>query len=135
MRPVSLLAAAMAATLATAVVRGAGAQEAPAPLPPPPYEESLLRLSEILGSLHYLRDLCGEDDGDLWRAQMQGLIDAENAPFERRVRLADAFNRGYDSYRSVHISCTPSAGLTVERFIQEGALLAAEIVARYGEDG
>ena len=27
--------------------------------PPPPYEPQLLRLSEILGALSYLRDLCG----------------------------------------------------------------------------
>lgn len=113
------------------------AQDSPADpgdVPPPPYEDSLLRLSEILGSLHYLRGLCGDDEGELWREQMQALIDAENAPFVRRVRLADAFNRGYDSYRSVHLKCTPAARVTVSRFIDEGARLAGEIVARYGDD-
>ena len=45
--------------------RGAGrpaqAGAGPAPEPPPPiYDEKLLRLSEILGSLAFLRDLCGE---------------------------------------------------------------------------
>ena len=25
-----------------------------------PYEQNLLRLAEVLGSLHYLRNLCGE---------------------------------------------------------------------------
>ena len=31
----------------------------PAEPPPPPYEPQLLRLSEIMGSLAYLRGLCG----------------------------------------------------------------------------
>jgi uncharacterized protein (TIGR02301 family) len=107
------------------------AQDDGAPL----YEPSLLRLSELLGSLHYLRELCGADEGNLWRDQMQALITAENTEFVRRVKLADRFNRGYESYQSVYISCTPSADLTIDRFMNEGALLAGEIAARYGADG
>lgn len=107
------------------------AQDDGAPL----YEPSLLRLSELLGSLHYLRELCGADEGNLWRDQMQALIKAENTVFVRRVKLADRFNRGYESYRSVYVSCTPSARLTIDRFMDEGALLAGEIAARYGADG
>jgi len=128
-----LAALALVAILAGPVL----AQETPGGVddaPAPPYEESLLRLSEILGALHYLRGLCGDDEGELWREQMQALIDAENAPFVRRVRLADAFNRGYESYRSVHLRCTPAARITVSRFVDEGARLAGEIVARYGDD-
>ncbi len=30
----------------------------------PPYEAGLLRLSELLGSTHYLRALCGAQDGN-----------------------------------------------------------------------
>lgn len=101
----------------------------------PPYDDSLLRLSEILGSIHYLRGICGEDEGNLWRDQMQALIEAENPEFTRRLALTDAFNRGYDSYRSVYLACTPAAKVTIDRFMEEGALIAGEIVARYGEDG
>ena len=122
-----------AATLCLLAALGTPAtgQEAAAP----PYESSLLRLSEILGSIHYLRELCGSDEGNLWRDQMQALIEAESPDFLRRLRLADNFNRGFDSYGSVYVSCTPSARLTIDRFMEEGALLAGEIVARYGEDG
>ena len=42
----------------------------------PPYEQDLMRLSEILGALHYLRPLCGAPDGTLWRDEMQALIEA-----------------------------------------------------------
>ena len=30
-----------------------------------PYDEKLVRLSEILGAVHYLRELCGSNDGQL----------------------------------------------------------------------
>ena len=36
-----------------------------------------MRLSEILGAVQFLRELCGTNEGALWRDQMQALIDAE----------------------------------------------------------
>ena len=32
-----------------------------------PYDDKLLRLSEILGAIHYLRELCGAREGQTWR--------------------------------------------------------------------
>jgi len=32
---------------------------------------------EILGALHYLRGLCGANEGQKWRNEMQALVDAE----------------------------------------------------------
>lgn len=99
---------------------------------PAPYDAQLARLSEILGSIHYLRSLCGEEDGD-WRQSMQELLDAETASEpRRRERLTAAFNRGYRSFASVHASCTDSARTAEERYRNEGATLAAEIAARFG---
>jgi uncharacterized protein (TIGR02301 family) len=109
------------------------AQEAEPETAAPPYEEQLLRLSEILGAVYYLRDLCGGDEGSLWRDQMQALIDAEQPDFDRRLGLADRFNRGYESYRAVYLTCTPAALSAVDRYMQEGARLAGEITARYGK--
>jgi len=133
---VSRLSRSTAATALAVVLLTAGTPPATAQATGrPPYEDSLLRLSEILGSIHYLRDLCGADDGNLWRDQMQALIDAEKPDYTRRVGLADSFNRGFDSYRAMHVVCTTAARLTIARYMEEGALLAGEIVARYGEDG
>ena len=42
-----------------------------------PYDGDLVRLAEILGALHYLRNVCGANEGQKWRNQMQALIDAE----------------------------------------------------------
>ena len=100
-----------------------------------PYDAQMLRLSEILGALHYLRQLCDSAEGGLWRAQMEGLLDSEQPDEVRRARMVDRFNRGYESFRAVYRTCTPSAVLAVDRYVDEGARIAADIVARYGETG
>ncbi|MDX2257284.1 MAG: TIGR02301 family protein [Hyphomicrobiaceae bacterium] len=93
-----------------------------------PYDEKLLRLSEILGAVHYLRELCGADDGQLWRNQMRQLITADGTTALRRARLTRSFNQGYRSYSRTYNTCTPSARTAVERFIAEGVELSDELV-------
>ena len=63
-----------------------------------PYDERLLRLSEILGAVHYLRELCGSNDGQAWRDRMRELMDAEGSSALRRAKLTRSFNNGYRSY-------------------------------------
>jgi uncharacterized protein (TIGR02301 family) len=111
----------------------AAAKAAPAAnTPPPPYEKDLRRISEILGALHYLRPLCGADDGPAWRDKMRELIDAEGGPPDRRERLAGAFNEGYNGFQLTYRTCTPSADLAVRRYLAEGAKLTREIATRHG---
>jgi len=115
----------------------ADAQEAAETPPAPviaPYDDGLVRLSEILGSMHYLRELCGASEGTLWRDQMQGVIDAEQADGDRLARLVDGFNRGYEGFKSVYRTCTPAATTAVDRYMQEGARIARDIAARYGRE-
>jgi uncharacterized protein (TIGR02301 family) len=128
---------AIAATLLAALAGPAAAQSPPASEAPaaPGYEAELLRLSEILGAVQFLRELCGTQEGSLWRDQMQALLDSEQPTLDRRARMVDRFNRGYESYRSVYRTCTESARLTVDNFMQEGARISAEIAARYGNHG
>jgi uncharacterized protein (TIGR02301 family) len=101
--------------------------------PPPPYEDQLLRLSEILGAIHYLRFLCEHDEEDTWREQMASLLDAENPDEARRARMIDRFNRGHEGFRSVYRTCTPAAATSADRYLEEGAKIAADITARYGK--
>jgi uncharacterized protein (TIGR02301 family) len=110
----------------------------PVPAPPPadtgapPYEKQLLRLAELLGSLTYLRDLCGYGDGADYRARMASLLDSEAASGSRRERIAGSFNRGYRSYETLHRTCTPASRLIVRRAMDEGGALAREIGNRFG---
>lgn len=90
-----------------------------------PYDDRLMRLTEILGAMHYLRELCGASEGQLWRDRGRDLIESEGASSAlRKARLTRSFNQGYRSYSRSYASCTPSAQTTITRFLAEGAQLS-----------
>lgn len=93
-----------------------------------PYDDKLFRLAEILGAIHYLRELCQAAEGQMWREQMTALIDAEGTSAKRRARLVRSFNRGYRGYQRTYRSCTRPATLAIERFLTEGQNLSKTIV-------
>ncbi len=101
--------------------------------PPAPYEPQLLRLSEILGALAYLRELCGAPkEGEELRKQMSALLDAEASTAARRARFAGAYNKGFRGFELTYRTCTANAELVVERYIAEGAQIAREVASRFG---
>ena len=100
----------------------------PAPRDDKPYDAKLFRLSEILGAVHYLRELCGANDGQLWRQHMRSLISAEGSSALRRARLTRSFNNGYRSYSRTYSACTPSAKTAIERFIVEAVEISDGLI-------
>lgn len=98
---------------------------------PAPFDKDLMRLAEILGSLQYLRAICGANEGQKWRNEMQGLIDAEAPNGERRRKIVASFNRGYRGFQQTYRTCTPAADVAIRRYLDEGAKIAREITARY----
>lgn len=96
-----------------------------------PFEGQLMRLAEILGSLHYLRNLCGEEGQD-WRDRMAALLEAENPDEARRARFVASFNRGYRSFEETYATCTSSAIEAINRYIREGEALARDTATRFG---
>ncbi|MBI1204677.1 MAG: TIGR02301 family protein [Rhodopseudomonas sp.] len=97
-----------------------------------PFDGDLQRLAEILGSLQYLRGICGAQEGQKWRNEMQALIDAEAPTGERRRQITARFNRGYHGFEQTYRTCTPAADLAIRRYLDEGAKIARDITARYG---
>jgi uncharacterized protein (TIGR02301 family) len=112
---------ALAAPLSPCAAQGARA----------PYEADMQRLAEILGALHYLRAICGANEGQTWRNEMQALVDAEAPGNDRRERLIGSFNRGYRGFQQTYRTCTPAANLAIRRYLDEGAKIARDITARY----
>ena len=110
----------------TAPGPGTGAGDAPAP-----FDGDLQRLAEILGTLHYLRGICGSNEGGKWRNEMQALIDAETPSGERRARMIAGFNRGYNGFQQTYRSCTPAAAVAIRRYIEEGSKISRDLTARY----
>jgi uncharacterized protein (TIGR02301 family) len=97
-----------------------------------PYDGNLQRLAEILGALHYLRPLCGSNEGQKWRNQMQALVDAETAPnSDRRTKMVASFNRGFRIFQQSYRTCTPAADLVIRRYLDEGSKITREVTARY----
>lgn len=107
---------------------GAAALAQTAPPDAKPYDDRLARLAEILGAVHYLRELCGAEDGQYWRERMRELIDGEGASALRRARLGRAFNQGYHSYSRTYVNCTASAKTAIVRFMTEGAQISDNLV-------
>jgi uncharacterized protein (TIGR02301 family) len=97
-----------------------------------PFDNDLRRLAEILGSLHYLRNLCGANEGQKWRNQMQALIDAEAQSGAQRAQMILSFNRGYRTFQQSYRTCTPPAEIAIRRYLAEGAKISREVTARYG---
>ncbi len=104
----------------------------PSEPPPAPYDAQIQRLAEVLGGLSFLRDLCGEGDGDDWRGKMAQLRDADAPAGARRQRLTAAFNRGFRGYELTYRVCTPNARLVIARYLDEAESLSHEVASRYG---
>ncbi|TXM69055.1 TIGR02301 family protein [Methylobacterium sp. WL103] len=106
------------------------------PAPPPdqaaPYDRDLTRLSEIIGSLAFLRGLCAGADAAEWPNRMKALIEAEGVTPGRRDRLAGAYNRGYRGYAANYRVCTPAAHEATARFVAEGERLSHALAGRFG---
>src|SRR4051794_19358209 len=96
-----------------------------------PFDGDPQRLAEILGTLHYLRGICGSNEGAKWRNEMQALIDAETPPGDRRARMIAGFNRGYNGFQQTYRTCTPAASVAIRRYIEEGSRISRDLTARY----
>lgn len=95
-----------------------------------PYDDQLMRLAEILGAVHYLRELCSANDGQQWRERMQELLDSEGSSALRKAKLTRSFNEGYRGYSRTYTTCTPSAQTAIERFLAEGTEISDGLVKR-----
>lgn len=92
------------------------------------YDAQIYRLSEILGAIHYLRALCGAEEGQVWRIQMRDLVNAEGTSALRRARLVDSFNKGYRGYARTYRTCTKPALVAINHFMDQGASIADALV-------
>jgi uncharacterized protein (TIGR02301 family) len=98
---------------------------------PAPFDANLQRLAEIMGALHYLRALCGANEGQKWRNEILALIEAEAPSGDRRARMVASFNRGYRVFQQTYRTCTPAADLVIRRYLEEGSKIARDVTARY----
>jgi len=116
------------ATLLALLLTGPGVAQRRSTADDRPYDDRLMRLSEILGAVHYLRELCGAEEGQIWRKQMEELVNVEGTTAIRRAKLVKGFNKGYRGYRRTYRSCTDPARTAIDRFMEEGEQIATVLV-------
>lgn len=115
----------MMPSLATGVIAVLlyGALALPAGAQSPRYERNLLRLSEILGAMHHLQQVCGKHDDQNWRNQMMEVMKVERVKGDKKQRLTDTFNRSYMQHQELFTSCTQAADRYIDAFVGEGTEL------------
>ncbi len=96
----------------------------------PPYDTKLLRLAEILGSLHYLQNLCNTPTNQ-WYNHMTALIEAEKPTPQRRAYFYEAFNEAYRAFSANYHHCTQSAIEANQRYVTEGRSLSENLLTRF----
>jgi uncharacterized protein (TIGR02301 family) len=95
--------------------------------------DDLKRIAESLGALHYLRPICGANEGQLWRNEMQALLEAEANTTEWREQMIGAFNRGYRAYQDMHRTCGPATQALIRRHLEDGAAVSRDAATRFGD--
>ncbi|WP_455482390.1 TIGR02301 family protein [Bartonella sp. B35(2025)] len=97
---------------------------------PLPHDKKLLRLAEILGSLHYLQNLCSTPTNQ-WYNYMIALIEAEKPTPQRRAYFYEAFNETYRAFSANYRHCTQSAIEANQRYIKEGISLSENLITKF----
>jgi uncharacterized protein (TIGR02301 family) len=97
---------------------------APVPAQAANLHDGLIRLSEILGSIHHLREICGANDGPLWRNKMIDMMNAAALREKERKVLISHFNDAYYDARTRFPICTRGATRRANTLFDEGYRLA-----------
>ncbi len=100
---------------------------APAPTRADEMTNGLIRLAEILGSVHHLREVCGANEGPLWRNKMIDMLNAANVDAERRQLLISRFNDAYYGTRDAYPACSSDAAARANSLFDEAHRLAAAL--------
>ncbi len=87
----------------------------------------LVRLAEILGSVHHLREVCGADEGALWRNKMIDMMNVASLDTETRQRMISHFNEAYYQAQRAFPECSASAAAKSNALFDEGHRLAARL--------
>jgi uncharacterized protein (TIGR02301 family) len=124
--------------LALLISGAAWAQESTPSLQPgggQSYQSRLLRLSEILGALHFVRAQCEPAEDVRWRDRMQELIRLERPSTEQRNAMVVKFNDGYGDAKSRFSVCTDAARVYAANIAGEGETISRTLAQSVDQAG
>lgn len=92
-------------------------------------QSNLLRLAEILGAVHHLREVCGANESALWRNKMIDLLEIMNISGDRREAMISRFNSGFYGAGRNYPVCTGKAARQTNLLLNEGRAVSARLAA------
>ena len=110
---------------------------APAPkalLPPANAQEKpLLELSEAMGGLAFLTQICSPTTNpNPWLIRMEALVDSEGDNSSAREKMTGAYNHGFSDYATTYRQCTDAARAARKVLTRDAARLARDLERRFG---
>ena len=99
------------------------------PTAPPTYQSQLLRLAEILGSLHAIRSVCDPQADARWRERMMELIRLERPSNEQRNTLIGLFNSGFEATGARYKTCSDAARADAATLARAGETISRNLSA------
>jgi uncharacterized protein (TIGR02301 family) len=100
---------------------------APFPASASQLNDGLMRLAEILGSVHHLRDVCGANDGLLWRNKMIDMMNVAKLDPKQRKAMISHFNDAFYDARTRFPHCTSDAAKRANSLFNEAHHLAERL--------
>lgn len=91
------------------------------------YRADMVRLAEVLGAVHLLRERCGGREGQMWRRKMLEMLDIEASGKKERDMLVNHFNKSYYAMRVNHSRCSLRTISEMNAYIDEGAALSGRL--------
>jgi uncharacterized protein (TIGR02301 family) len=64
---------------------------------------------------------------------MSALLTAEKPAPQRRARLMARVKHGLECFNAGYRTCSPTAELSISRYLSEGAALASDVRGRYNQ--
>lgn len=120
---------------ASTTVRPPAAPDPSAPKPPVPaaLEKPLLELSEAMGSLAFLADLCSPlQQPNAWQGRMERLVSSDGEALGNKEKLMGSYNQGYVAFSTTYRQCTDAAQAAQTLLIKDAARIARDLERRFG---
>ncbi|MFP3944804.1 MAG: TIGR02301 family protein [Alphaproteobacteria bacterium] len=107
----------------------------PASAQPDRFGQQIQELAEILGRVHYMRNLCVGNEDMVWRDAMMELLRLEEPSRAERKEMTRRFNEGYHAARDRFPECDAKARHEMKRLSSDGARLSSRLARKLKPKG
>lgn len=124
--PVKPLVAVLALVLLAVMAQPADAQSRK-------LERRLVRISEVMGALHYLRGACYRPERTQWRSQFDLLLKQYRPQIALRNQMTDAFHGSYVYHQRNFNGCNGNTAAEASILAEEGERLSRKLANMFDD--